>query len=86
MNSVFATKMFLVLRSDSTPISLFFPRRQTLDIDMNDSRLNKTVGSDFFQKTAGQKRQLVTPQCSDHTEAQTVRRFRNFFFLSHHRL
>ena len=33
MNSVFGTKMFLVLGSNSTPISLsFFPWRKTLDI------------------------------------------------------
>ena len=46
----------------------------------------KNIGSDFFQQTAGQKRRLVTPQRSDHAEAKTVRRFGNFFFLSHHRL
>ena len=54
---------------------------------MNDSRPSKkNIGSDIFQQTAGQKRRLVTPQRSDHAEAKTVRRFGNFFFLSHHRL
>ena len=42
MNSVFGTKMFLVLGSNSTPIFLsFFTWRKTLDIDMNDSRPKK---------------------------------------------
>ena len=49
MNSVFGTKMFLVLGSNSTPISLsFFPWRKTLDIDMNDSRPKKKYGVRFL--------------------------------------
>ena len=63
---------------------------KTYDIDTTDSRpkkkQKKKMGSDFFQQTAGQKRRLVAPQRLDHAEAKTVRRFRNFFFLSHHRL
>ena len=44
---VFAAKMFLVLLTDSTPISLFFSLKA--DIDMNDSRPKNYIESDFVQ-------------------------------------
>ena len=59
---------------------------KTLDIDTNDSRPKKKNAIRFLSIDRWPEASTVTPQRSDHAEAKTVRRFGNFFFLSHHRL
>ena len=47
--------------------------------DQNNGKKVGINGSRIYHVT-------TLPQRSDHAEAKTVRRFGNFFFLSHHRL